>query len=238
MQQLEMLYEGKAKQVFRTDDPEVILIRYKDAATAFNNIKKATIDGKGVLNNRISTLVFEYLHRKGIRTHYLRTLNDRDQLCRRVRIIPLEVIVRNVIAGSMAQRLGIKEGTKPTNVIYDICYKDDALGDPLINDHHAVALGAVSYEELREIYAATARINEALQELFTRMGITLVDFKIEFGRTADGEIVLADEISPDTCRLWDSATQEKLDKDRFRRDLGRVREAYEEILARLEKALQ
>lgn len=238
MQQLEMLYEGKAKQVFRTDDPEVILIRYKDAATAFNNIKKATIDGKGELNNRISTLVFEYLHRKGIRTHYLSTLNDRDQLCRRVKIIPLEVIVRNVIAGSMAQRLGIKEGTKPSNVIYDICYKDDALGDPLINDHHAVALGAVSYEELSEIYAATARINEALQELFTRMGITLVDFKIEFGRTADGQIVLADEISPDTCRLWDSTTNEKLDKDRFRRDLGRVREAYEEILARLEKALQ
>lgn len=238
MQQLEMLYEGKAKQVFRTDDPEVILIRYKDAATAFNNIKKATIDGKGVLNNRISTRVFEYLHRKGISTHYLRTLNDRDQLCRRVTIIPLEVIVRNVIAGSMAQRLGIKEGTKPSNVIYDICYKDDALGDPLINDHHAVALGAVSYDELSEIYAATARINEALQELFTRMGITLVDFKIEFGRTSDGAIVLADEISPDTCRLWDSTTNEKLDKDRFRRDLGRVREAYEEILARLEKALQ
>lgn len=238
MQQLEMLYEGKAKQVFRTDDPEVILIRYKDAATAFNNIKKATIDGKGVLNNRISTRVFEYLHRKGISTHYLRTLNDRDQLCRRVTIIPLEVIVRNVIAGSMAQRLGIKEGTKPSNVIYDICYKDDALGDPLINDHHAVALGAVSYDELSEIYAVTARINEALQELFTRMGITLVDFKIEFGRTSDGAIVLADEISPDTCRLWDSTTNEKLDKDRFRRDLGRVREAYEEILARLEKALQ
>lgn len=144
--------------------------------------------------------------------------------------------MRNVIAGSMAQRLGIEEGTKPANVIYDICYKNDELGDPLINDHHAVALGAVTYDELRTIYAATARINEALGELFARMGITLVDFKIEFGRTADGEIVLADEISPDTCRLWDSTTNEKLDKDRFRRDLGRVREAYEEILARLEKA--
>ncbi len=238
MQQLEMLYEGKAKQVFRTDDPEVILIHYKDAATAFNNIKKATIEGKGVLNNRISTLIFEYLHLRGIRTHYLKTLNDRDQLCRRVRIIPLEVIVRNVVAGSMAQRLGIEEGTVPPNVIYDICYKNDELGDPLINDHHAVALGAVSYDELGEIYAATGRINEALRELFAQMGITLVDFKIEFGRTADGEIVLADEISPDTCRLWDSSTNEKLDKDRFRRDLGRVREAYEEILARLEKVLR
>ena len=237
MQQLEMLYEGKAKQVFRTDDPQVILIHYKDAATAFNNIKKATIEGKGALNNRISTLIFEYLSDKGIPTHYLRTINDRDQLCRRVTIIPLEVIVRNVIAGSMAQRLGIEEGTKPANVIYDICYKNDELGDPLINDHHAVALGAVTYDELRTIYAATARINEALGELFARMGITLVDFKIEFGRTADGEIVLADEISPDTCRLWDSTTNEKLDKDRFRRDLGRVREAYEEILARLEKAM-
>ena len=237
MQQLEMLYEGKAKQVFCTDDPQVILIHYKDAATAFNNIKKATIEGKGALNNRISTLIFEYLRDKGIPTHYLRTINDRDQLCRRVTIIPLEVIVRNVIAGSMAQRLGIEEGTKPANVIYDICYKNDELGDPLINDHHAVALGAVTYDELRTIYAATARINEALGELFARMGITLVDFKIEFGRTADGEIVLADEISPDTCRLWDSTTNEKLDKDRFRRDLGRVREAYEEILARLEKAM-
>ena len=156
------------------------------------------------------------------------------QLCRRVRIIPLEVIVRNTIAGSMAQRLGIEEGTKPSNVIYDICYKKDELGDPLINDHHAVALGVVTYEELDKIYAMTAKINEVLTDLFKRMNINLVDFKIEFGRTSDGEIVLADEVSPDTCRLWDMTTNEKLDKDRFRRDLGRVREAYEEILARLQ----
>ena len=163
MQQGEMLYEGKAKQVFLTDDPDMILIHYKDAATAFNNIKKATIENKGVLNNRISTLIFEYLNKQGIKTHYVKTLNDRDQLCRRVRIIPLEVIVRNVIAGSMAQRLGIEEGTKPSNVIFDICYKNDELGDPLINDHHAVALGVVTYDELKQIYAMTARINEVLK---------------------------------------------------------------------------
>ncbi|WP_300914990.1 phosphoribosylaminoimidazolesuccinocarboxamide synthase [uncultured Alistipes sp.] len=235
MKQLEMLYEGKAKQVFLTDDPDKIVIRYKDAATAFNNIKKATIENKGVLNNAISTLIFHELHKAGVKTHYIETLNEREQLCRRVQIIPLEVIVRNVIAGSMAQRLGIEEGTKPSNVIYDICYKKDELGDPLINDHHAVALGAATYDELARIYAMTARINEVLIGMFCKMNINLIDFKIEFGKTSDGEIVLADEISPDTCRLWDMDTNEKLDKDRFRRDLGKVREAYEEILARLKK---
>ncbi len=237
MKQLEMLYEGKAKQVFLTDDPEMIVIHYKDDATAFNNIKKARIENKGVLNNRISTLIFEYLRDKGIETHYVETINDRDQVCRKVSIVPLEVIVRNIIAGSMAKRLGIEEGTKPSNVIYDICYKKDQLGDPLINDPHAVAMGIVTYDELAHIYDMTGRINKALQELFSEMGITLVDFKIEFGRTSDGRIILADEVSPDTCRLWDSRTNEKLDKDRFRRDLGRVREAYEEILDRLTKRL-
>ena len=211
MKQLEMLYEGKAKQVFLTDDEDRIIIHYKDAATAFNNIKKATIENKGVLNNAISTLIFEHLIAAGVKTHYIETLNDRDQLCRRVDIIPLEVIVRNTIAGSMAQRLGIEEGTKPSNVIFDICYKKDELGDPLINDHHAVALGIVTYEELNRIYAMTAKINEVLTDLFKRMNINLVDFKIEFGRTSDGEIVLADEVSPDTCRLWDLTTNEKLD---------------------------
>ena len=190
-----------------------------------------------MLNNRISTLIFEYLRDKGIETHYVETINDRDQVCRKVSIVPLEVIVRNIIAGSMAKRLGIEEGTKPSNVIYDICYKKDELGDPLINDHHAVAMGIVTYDELAHIYDMTGRINKALQELFSEMGITLVDFKIEFGRTSDGKIILADEVSPDTCRLWDSRTNEKLDKDRFRRDLGRVREAYEEILDRLTKRL-
>ena len=235
MKQLEMLYEGKAKQVFRTDDPERVIIRYKDTATAFNNIKKATIENKGVLNNAISTILFKELEKAGVKTHYIETLNDRDQLCRKVSVIPLEVIVRNVIAGSMAHRLGIEEGTQPANTIFDICYKRDELGDPLINDHHAVALGVVTYEELERIYGMAARINEILKSLFARMNITLVDFKIEFGRTSEGEIVLADEVSPDTCRLWDMTTGERLDKDRFRRDLGRVREAYEEILARLKK---
>ena len=238
MKQLEMLYEGKAKQVFLTDDEDRIIIHYKDAATAFNNIKKATIENKGVLNNAISTLIFEHLIAAGVKTHYIETLNEREQLCRRVQIIPLEVIVRNVIAGSMAQRLGIEEGTKPSNVIYDICYKNDELGDPLINDHHAVALGAATYDELARIYAMTARINEVLIGMFRKMNINLIDFKIEFGKTSDGEIVLADEISPDTCRLWDMDTNEKLDKDRFRRDLGKVREAYEEILARLQKIVE
>ena len=235
MKQLEMLYEGKAKQIFRTDDPERIIIRYKDTATAFNNIKKATIENKGVVNNAISSIIFRELERAGVKTHFLEKLNDRDQLCRRVTIIPLEVVVRNVIAGSMAQRLGIEEGMQPSNTIYDLCYKREELGDPLINDHHAVALGLVTYEELKTIYAMTARINEVLKALFARMHIKLVDFKIEFGRTPEGEIVLADEVSPDTCRLWDMTTGERLDKDRFRRDLGRVREAYEEILEPLKK---
>ena len=233
MKQLEMLYEGKAKQLFATDDPDRIIIHYTDAATAFNNIKKATIERKGVLNNAISTILFRELRKAGVPTHYIETLNDRDQLCRRVKIIPLEVIVRNTIAGSMARRLGIEEGTQPSNVIYDICYKNDELGDPLINDHHAVALGLATYGELAEIYRLTARINEVLKGLFERINIRLVDFKIEFGKTSDGEIVLADEVSPDTCRLWDATTGERLDKDRFRRDMGRIREAYEEILVRL-----
>ncbi len=235
MKQFEMLYEGKAKQVFATDDPNLIIMHYKDSATAFNNIKKATIANKGILNNAISTIIFHRLQDSGIKTHYIETLNDRDQLCRKVAIIPLEVIVRNIIAGSMAKRLGIEEGTKPSNVIYDICYKKDELGDPLINDHHAVAMGIVTYDELRTIYDMTSRINSVLIDIFKQVNIKLVDFKIEFGKTAEGEIVLADEISPDTCRLWDAETNEKLDKDRFRRDLGKVIEAYEEIYDRLKK---
>ena len=222
MEKREMLYEGKAKQVFLTDDPDVIVIHYKDDATAYNNVKKATIEAKGLLNNQISTIIFKYLVENGIPTHFIEQLNDRDQLCRRVTIFPLEVIVRNVIAGSMAKRL-------------DICYKKDELGDPLINNDHAVALGVATYEELDEMFDLTRRINVLLTDLFAKLGITLVDFKIEFGKTNDGKIVLADEISPETCRLWDSQTNEKLDKDRFRRDLGKVREAYEEILHRLTK---
>ncbi len=228
-----MLYEGKAKQVFATDEPDKVIIHYKDAATAFNGEKKADIDNKGRLNNEISTIIFNRLKEAGIPTHHIETINDRDQLCYKVDIVPLEVIVRNVIAGSMAKRLGIEEGTPAPHTIFEICYKADELGDPLINDHHAVALGAATYEELADIYDMTARINKVLQEMFKEIGIRLIDFKIEFGKTADGKIVLADEISPDTCRLWDTETNKKLDKDRFRRDLGNVIEAYEEIDGRL-----
>ncbi len=235
MEKLEMLYEGKAKQVFKTDDENLIIMHYKDDATAFNGIKKAQIQDKGILNNKITTIIFNELHKASIPTHYVKTLNEREQLCKKVSILPLEVIVRNIIAGSMAKRLNIAEGTKSDNVIHEICYKDDSLGDPLINDDHAVALKAATYEELNVVYDLTDRINKVLVEMFSKIGVTLVDFKIEFGKTEDGQIVLADEISPDTCRLWDAKTNDKLDKDRFRRDLGKVIEAYEEILSRLEK---
>ena len=231
----ELIYDGKTKQLYATNDPQQVVVRYKDAATAFNAIKRATIEQKGLLSCAISTLIFKELNSVGIKTHYIDPLGERDQLCRRVEIFPLEVIVRNVVAGTMAQRLGLEEGTEPKNTIFDICYKKDELGDPLMNDHHAVALGLATYEELQTIYAVAARVNEVLTELFRRVNVRLVDFKIEFGKTADGEILLADELSPDTCRLWDIATGEKLDHDRFRRDLGHVREAYEEILSRLQQ---
>ncbi|TDM00269.1 MAG: phosphoribosylaminoimidazolesuccinocarboxamide synthase [Flavobacteriaceae bacterium] len=237
MEKKEFLYEGKAKQIYATSDPSKIIVHYKDDATAYNGQKKDQIQAKGELNNQISTLIFQYLNKNGVKTHYIETLNDRDQLCHKVDIIPLEVIGRNLIAGSMAQRLGIEEGTKPSNQIYDICYKRDDLGDPLINDHHAVALGAVTYKELEEVYSQTEKINQLLSDLFLKDDIILVDFKIEFGKTANGEIILADEISPDTCRLWDKHTLKKLDKDRFRRDLGEVKEAYVEILERLKKSI-
>lgn len=235
MEQREFIYEGKAKQIYATDDPQTIIIHYKDDATAFNGLKKGEITNKGILNNQISEHIFAYLGQHGVKTHLIAKLNERDQLCHKVRIIPLEVIVRNVIAGSMAKRLGIEEGTLPSNVIYEICYKNDELQDPLINDHHAVALDLVTYEELDEIYRMTKTINQLLKQRFAEIGITLVDFKIEFGKMADGTIVLADEISPDTCRLWDCETNQKLDKDRFRRDLGDVEYAYQEILARLSR---
>ncbi len=235
MERKSFIYEGKAKQIYATDDPQTIIIHYKDDATAFNGLKKGAIANKGVLNNQISDHLFAYLQEHGVRTHLIAKLNERDQLCHKVQIIPLEVIVRNVIAGSMAKRLGIEEGTLPSNVIYEICYKNDDLQDPLINDHHAVALQLVSYDELKEIYRMTETINQLLKQRFAAIGITLVDFKIEFGKLADGTIVLADEISPDTCRLWDAKTNQKLDKDRFRRDLGNVEDAYQEILARLSR---
>ena len=235
MEKREFLYEGKAKQIYSTDDADLIIIHYKDDATAFNGVKKAQISNKGMLNNKITELLFNKLEEEGIPTHFVKRLNERDQLCKKVEILPLEVIVRNVIAGSMAKRLDIKEGTKASTTIYELCYKKDELGDPLINDHHAVAIGAATYEDLEIIYAITRKINDLLKKIFDEEGILLVDFKIEFGKTSNGTIVLADEISPDTCRLWDKATNTKLDKDRFRRDLGSVEEAYIEILNRISK---
>ena len=234
MEKKELLYEGKAKQVYATEDPNIIVMHYKDDATAGNGAKHAQFAHKGELNNKITTIIYDRLIKAGIPTHYIKTLNETDQLCKKVTIFPLEVIVRNVIAGSMAKRLGIEEGTVPSNVIFEICYKNDALGDPLINDHHAVAVGAATYDELAKIYELTAKVNNELKALMAEIGVRLIDFKVEFGRTADGEIVLADEISPDCCRLWDAKTNDHLDKDRFRRDLGDVMGAYVEILKRLE----
>ena len=234
MEKKELLYEGKAKQVYSTEDPTIIVMHYKDDATAGNGAKHALFAHKGELNNKITTIIYNRLIKAGIPTHYIKTLNETDQLCKKVSIFPLEVIVRNTIAGSMAKRLGIKEGTVPSNVIFEICYKNDALGDPLINDHHAVAVGAATYDELAKIYELTGKVNKELKTMFAEIGVNLIDFKVEFGRTADGEIVLADEISPDCCRLWDAKTNDHLDKDRFRRDLGDVMGAYVEILKRLE----
>lgn len=229
------LYEGKAKQIYATENPDQVIIHYKDDATANNAEKRGTVQDKGVLNNEITRLIFEYLHTQGIKTHFIEKLNDRDQLCQKMTIFPLEVIIRNLIAGSMAKRLNIEEGTQSENTIFELCYKDDALGDPLINDDHAVALGAATYEEIDFLRKTTLKINELLKQHFLEDGIILVDFKVEFGKNSKGEILLADEISPDTCRFWDKDTMKKLDKDRFRRDLGDVREAYVEILERLSK---
>jgi len=227
------LYEGKAKKVFATDKDDLVIIHYKDDATAFNGEKKGQIEDKGIMNNRIAAGLFELLARSGVPTHFISLLNDRDTLCKKVKIIPLEVIVRNVAAGSMAKRLGLSEGTALKTTVFELSYKDDSLGDPLINDYHAVAIGASTFEEIEEIKKITFKVNEVLSAFFLKKGIKLIDFKLEFGRTPGGELVLADEISPDTCRFWDAKTNEKLDKDRFRRDLGNVKEAYIEILNRI-----
>ena len=229
----EMLYEGKAKQIYATDKADEVIVYYKDDATAFNGEKKGSIEDKGEFNNNITSIIFKMLEESGVKTHFIEKLNEREQLCKKVSIVPLEVIVRNVAAGSMAKRLGIEEGTPLKTTVFEISYKNDDLGDPLINDYHAVAIGAATFEELEKIYAMTDKINELLKSFFASVNINLIDFKIEFGKTENGEIVLADEISPDTCRFWDATTNEKLDKDRFRRDLGNVREAYEEILSRM-----
>lgn len=228
----EFIYEGKAKQIFSTDDENMVIIHYKDDATAGNGAKKGTIVNKGIINNKITAKIFKALEENGIKTHLVEVLNDRDQLCQKVTIFPLEVTVRNIIAGSMSKRLGIAEGTIPPETIYEIGYKNDDLGDPLINDYHAYVLG-VKKEELKTIYTMTEKINQILIKIFDEIGIKLVDFKIEFGKNSAGEIILADEITPDTCRLWDKETGAKLDKDRFRRDMGNIEEAYIEVAKRL-----
>ena len=234
MQKKDFIYEGKAKQVYSTDDENLVIIHYKDDATAGNGVKKGTIKDKGIINNKITAKLFSVLEKNGIRTHFKEMLNDRDQLCEKLEIVPLEVIVRNEITGSMAKRVGIADGTIPKTTIFEICYKNDEYGDPLINDYHAVAMGLATFDELKYIYETTSKINDLLKKVFDEEGITLVDFKIEFGKNSKGEILLADEITPDTCRLWDKATGKKLDKDRFRQDLGGIEEAYIEILNRLE----
>lgn len=234
MQKKDFIYEGKAKQVYSTDDENLVIIHYKDDTTAGNGVKKGTIKDKGIINNKITAKLFSVLEKNGIRTHFKEMLNERDQLCEKLEIVPLEVIVRNVITGSMAKRVGIADGTIPKTTIFEICYKNDEYGDPLINDYHAVAMGLATFDELKYIYETTSKINDLLKKVFDEEGITLVDFKIEFGKNSKGEILLADEITPDTCRLWDKATGKKLDKDRFRQDLGGIEEAYIEILNRLE----
>ena len=234
MERLEMMYEGKAKKIYATDKADEVIVYYKDDATAFNGEKKGQIEDKGVLNNSITSMIFEMLNENGIKTHFVEKLSEREQLCKKVEIVPLEVIVRNVAAGSMAKRLGLQEGFELKTTVFELSYKDDNLGDPLINDFHAVGIGATTFEELEKIYAMTAKINDLLKEFFAKQNIRLIDFKLEFGRY-NGEVILADEISPDTCRFWDATTGEKLDKDRFRRDMGNVKDAYIEILNRIKK---
>ena len=238
MKELGMLYEGKSKQIFKTDMEDRVVIRFKDDTSAFYGIKRANIENKGRLTCDISSTVLEYLNANNINTHFIERVGADGQLCRVVEHVPVEVIVRNVVAGSMAARLGLDEGIVPENTIFDLVLRRNDLGDPLINDHHAVALGLMSYEEIAQMYEMSAAINRCLVELYAKAGITVVDFKIEFGRDSDGALVLADELSPDTCRLWDKETGERMDKDRFRRDLGRVRETYEEVAQRLHNILK
>jgi len=237
MEKREFLYEGKAKQLYATDDLNLIIILYKDDATAYNGVKRSSIHRKGILNNRITELIYIYLERKGIKTHFVKRLDDYSQLCKKLNIIPLEFIVRNVIAGSLSRRLDIEEGTVPLNTIYELCYKNDQLRDPFINETHAQALGIISAEELEKTMTLCKKINTLLIELFDKVGIIVVDFKIEFGRDEKGNIVLADEISPDSARFWDKETKKKLDKDRFRKNLGQIEESYREVLERLAKEI-
>lgn len=233
MEKLDLLYEGKAKKVYKTNDPDVLIVDYKDDATAFNGEKKGTIVGKGVINNRMSNFVMKVLEQKGVPTHLVEELSERETAVKKVEIVPLEVIIRNVAAGSFSKRLGVEEGRVLLCPTLEFSYKDDALGDPLINNYFALALGLATEDEIEKISKYAFLVNDVLKEFFAQAGIDLIDFKIEFGRDKNGDIILADEISPDTCRLWDSKTKEKLDKDRFRRDMGDVEDAYKEVFKRI-----
>lgn len=233
MEKKEQLYEGKAKKVFATDDANLVIVDYKDDATAFNGEKKGTITGKGVINNVMSNHMFQLLEQQGVPTHFVEQLSERETLVKKVSIVPLEVIIRNISAGSFAKRFGVEEGIVFDEPTIEFSYKNDELGDPLMNAYHAIALKAATREEIETIKAMAFKVNEVMKQYFDTLNVILVDFKLEFGKTADGKIVLADEISPDTCRLWDMTTKEKLDKDRFRRDMGGVEEAYQEIMKRV-----
>ena len=233
MEKLDLLYEGKAKKVYKTDVEDVLIVDYKDDATAFNGLKKGTIVGKGVINNKMSNHIMRLLEKEGVPTHLVEELSDRETAVKKVQIVPLEVIVRNIAAGSFSKKMGIEEGRKLLCPTLEFSYKDDALGDPFINDYYALALGLATQEEIDTIAKYALKVNEVMIEYFKSIGIELVDFKIEFGKTSDGTIILADEISPDTCRLWDINTHEKLDKDRFRRDMGNVEDAYQEVFRRI-----
>ncbi|MCT6923951.1 phosphoribosylaminoimidazolesuccinocarboxamide synthase [Metasolibacillus sp.] len=229
----QLLYEGKAKRLYATEDDNILFVEYKDSATAFNGEKKEEIQGKGILNNRITTLIFEKLQAQGIASHFIKSLSDNEQLVRKVDIIPIEVVVRNIAAGSLAKRLGFEEGTPLVRPIVEFYYKDDELGDPLITTEHIDVLGIATAQQVQALYDNSLRVNEVLRPIFEEVGVILVDFKLEFGIDAEGEVLLADEISPDTCRLWDAETKRKLDKDVFRRDLGSLTEVYEIILTKL-----
>lgn len=235
MTKKEQLYEGKAKRVFKTDNPELLIVSYKDDATAFNGLKKGTIAGKGIINNKMSNLLMQRLERVGIPTHFVKELSERETLVKKVSIVPLEVIVRNIAAGSFSKRYGVEEGFVFETPTIEFSYKNDDLGDPLMDEYHAIAMKLATPEEIETIKKYAFGVNEQLKAFWAECGVTLVDFKLEFGRLADRTIVLADEISPDTCRLWDTKTREKLDKDRFRRDLGGVEDAYAEVMKRLEQ---
>lgn len=233
MEKQKLIYEGKAKKVYETENPAFLIVSYKDDATAFNGLKKGSISGKGIINNKMSNLLMRRLEKAGVPTHYVEELNDRETLVKRVGILPLEVIVRNISAGSFSKRYGVEEGIVFQTPTIEFSYKNDELGDPLLNSYHAIALGLCSAEDIQTVTKYAFAVNEQLKEFWLGCGVTLVDFKLEFGKISDGTIVLADEISPDTCRLWDSQTGEKLDKDRFRRDLGGMEEAYAEVMKRL-----